>query len=547
MPDETYDAVIVGGGNKALIVGMYLAKYGGMSVGIFEKRHEAGGGWCSDEGPAPGFIGDYHATAVGPFWQTTTEMDFQEWKDLGVRYNEVEFGAGAIFKETDEPLMIYNRKADPTLEKSAASIARFSKRDADTWVRLQPLFGKIFWTAMLEWVHNPPTPPGVPDALERLAMDPSLKHYGVDPSWLVKTPLEIAREVFESDEIIATAMRYNETAVGNPPDIPGTGIWGFLYAISLMRPMHAGVTGGTHNWAHAAVKILLKYGGKIFTKHEVEKVTIENGKATGIQLKDGSRIGARKMVISTLDPYSLCFKLIGEQNLSWSILRKVANLERRITCITWYTWALHEHPRYKAGDINPDISRAMSVMLISKDPETLCREMAKRKLGIMPHDLQLNITNHSLVDKFRCPEGKSAILTEQFVIPANLWTERQWVAYKKEHAEEIIKCIGDHAYNMNWDNVLGYAACTPYDHCKLDNMAPTGNWAIIDNLPGQLGRNRPIPEFSSYRTPIQNLYATGSGWHPLAMSAAWGGYCCYKILAQDYGLNKPWESEGRPW
>ena len=43
MPDETFDAVVVGGGNKGLFLAMYLAKYAGMSVGIFERRHEIGG------------------------------------------------------------------------------------------------------------------------------------------------------------------------------------------------------------------------------------------------------------------------------------------------------------------------------------------------------------------------------------------------------------------------------------------------------------------------------------------------------------------------
>ena len=36
MHDESFDAVIIGGGSKALYVAMYLVKYAGMSVGIFE-------------------------------------------------------------------------------------------------------------------------------------------------------------------------------------------------------------------------------------------------------------------------------------------------------------------------------------------------------------------------------------------------------------------------------------------------------------------------------------------------------------------------------
>ena len=47
MADQTYDAVIVGGGNKALLIALYLIKYAGMSVGIFERMHEIGGCLCT--------------------------------------------------------------------------------------------------------------------------------------------------------------------------------------------------------------------------------------------------------------------------------------------------------------------------------------------------------------------------------------------------------------------------------------------------------------------------------------------------------------------
>ena len=55
MPDATYDAVIIGGGNKTLLLAMYLIKYGGMSVAVFERRHELGGCLTTEETAAPGF------------------------------------------------------------------------------------------------------------------------------------------------------------------------------------------------------------------------------------------------------------------------------------------------------------------------------------------------------------------------------------------------------------------------------------------------------------------------------------------------------------
>ena len=68
MADETFDAVIIGGGNKALFVAMYLIKYANMSVGIFERRHEIGGCLATEEIAAPGFRGNTHATIQLPFY-----------------------------------------------------------------------------------------------------------------------------------------------------------------------------------------------------------------------------------------------------------------------------------------------------------------------------------------------------------------------------------------------------------------------------------------------------------------------------------------------
>ncbi len=89
MPDETYDAVIVGGGTKALFLAMYLARYGGMSVGVFERRHEAGGGLASEENAAPGFTGNTHATMT---WismnYTPVERDFPEFIEFGAKFDQ---------------------------------------------------------------------------------------------------------------------------------------------------------------------------------------------------------------------------------------------------------------------------------------------------------------------------------------------------------------------------------------------------------------------------------------------------------------------------
>jgi len=545
MADTAFDALIIGGGNKGLILGMYLARYGGMSVGIFEKRHEAGGGWSTDEGAAPGFLADYHASSIGYIYHLTTQADFPEWRELGGELTNPKVASAGIFKEDDSSIVLYNPRFDPNGELTAKSIANFSQKDAETWLKYQDLYTKVWVPYFLEWVHNPPPPPGEPDAMDKLVTDPKA---GIDPSWRSKTPLEVLRDIFESDAFIAQLQKGTYSGITTASDAEGMGFYLLLWAMGL--PYTRGVIGGTHSWAHAAVKIFLADGGKIFNQREVDRVIIENGKAKGVVLTDGSQIEARKVVISTLDPYNLCFRLIGKEHFNGDTLRKVENLERREVCITWYTWALHEPPHYIAAKDNPDIDRTCMLDILSKDPETLAKSKAMRFSGIMPreNDLQLMLLHHNTVDKTRAPEGKCAVLTEQFVLPADALSEAEWLEFKKSHAEDVMKVWSKHAPNMSWDNVIGYVPLTPYDHCRLANMAPTGNWAVIDNgIASQWGRNRPVPELAGYKTPVANLYATGSGWPPLGIAASWNGYNCYKVIAKDFGLRKPWEEQGRPW
>jgi hypothetical protein len=47
--------------------------------------------------------------------------------------------------------------------------------------------------------------------------------------------------------------------------------------------------------------------------------------------------------------------------------------------------------------------------------------------------------------------------------------------------------------------------------------------------------------------PIKNLYATGAAWHPYPGAHSFQGYNVYKVMAEDFGLRKPWEEKGRPY
>ena len=545
MADASFDVIIVGGGNKALVTGMYLQKYGGMKVGIFEKRHELGGGWCSEESPAPGFIADHHATGVHWFYTEILEQDFP-FNERGFKFVPYHVASGGVFLEDNEQYLMYGAFTDPSQEKTAKSLARLSQRDADTWLKLWDM-----WTTAgidvfcRKWMYTPP--PRYPeqawelDDQEKFLAHPKMKALGIDPSFILRSPIEVMRDMFESDALVAGLLRIAHSWTGNPPDMPGAGLFTLFAALGIT--MMGGFYGGTHTAAHAAYKCFIEDGGKSFVENEVEKILVKNGRAVGVRLTDGTEIEARKAVVSTLQPSQLVFDLTEPDQWDWRIRRRVENLSKWRITITWYTWALHEAPHYaESCKINPDVDRIGWMTIGNKDPDALTHNHCRRFLGMESEDPpNLVVCSHpaSGGDLSRVPEGKWSILTEDFVLGADKRSEKEWRAYHKHHAEYVMKLMGKVAPNMTWDNVIGYTPQSPFHAARMTNMAPTGNWAIIDHIPSQMGRWRPIPELARHATPIKGLYATGAAWLPSAGGMASQGYNCYKVMAEDMGLDLP--------
>ena len=545
MADASYDAIVVGGGSSGLVVANYLAKYGGMRVAVFEARPELGGGWACEEA-APGFIANTHASAVSGYYTQPLEWDFP-LKEKGFEYIPYEVPRGAIFKEDHSSLCIFYSTVDPAGELTAGSIAKFSRKDADTWLWLVDLFYQRLRPAILQYIYSPPPPYGHPSPIE-VAFQELCRDYpaSFDPSLIVRSEIELLRDLFESEAVVAALSRLLHSAVGTSPDVPGAGA-GFIFRLMMILTEIGTWRGGNHSLAHVLTRIFVEAGGKFFTKSEVDKVIIGNGNASGIRLADGTEIKAKELIVSTLDPHNLCFRLIGREHLDWRLARRVANLERWRTCITWYGWAVHESPRYKAAESEPDINRVGRVVLINKDPEVMVRNNAARRMGLMPPELSLSVWAHSLVDETQAPEGKHILGSEEFVLPANRLTNDEWKAFKKRHADDVIQEWQQFAPNMTWDNVISYLPLTPIDCTNCANYGPEGNWGVIDNIPSQMGSSRPTPELAQYRTPIAGLYGTGAAWHYAGGAFSCAGYNCYKVIALDKGLRKPWAEQDRPF
>jgi len=540
--DASFDAILVGGGSKGLVTAMYLARYGGMSVGIFERLHEVGGGLCYEE-PAPGFTGDVCATEIWPWYYLPLQMDFPDFEQKGARVICGRVSQGAAYAEDDACILFYHPDHDPDRMQTFRSIASFSERDAEFYMKLWGLWQRGLRDILLEMRFNPPPPPAKPSPLARFFVDPRNRAI-MDPHINSMSLLQAGRVVWDSKEIVSYVLRRCASA-GIDPNQPGEGI--AMYLIPLIMPEAGGAAGGSHNIAHAAHRILLEHGASFFSQHEVDRILIENGRAKGIRLVDGTEVQARKLVVTDVDPWQLCLRLIGRENLSGDLVRKVEALESWRACGYWYQWAFREPPKYKSAQFNRDVNECMCLVLTDRNLERYVREYAYRCMGALIPEPVVMVYSHPY-DEGRCPEGRWVGITESPEVAAGRLTEEQWRAQKKVHGDYVIRTWSKYAPNVSWDNVIGYLPITPYDIAqRLPNMAPNGNWITLDTVPGQRYRNRPLPEMAYHRTPIQALYATGVAWGFTYDASCCQGYTCYKVISDDLGLRKPWQEQGRPW
>jgi beta-carotene ketolase (CrtO type) len=551
MADLTFDAVICGGGNKALMLAMYLSKYAGMSVGIFERRHEIGGGLATEETAAPGFRGNTHANIILPWYYAPLYRDFPEFWDYGGQYDQYLVSDGAVFKNNGKCLAIYSLKTDPTGERTAKEIAKFSQKDAERWPKVIELtMSDEVLRVQMDEIFSPHEWKTQPEYMERMvAPFPKVLEAGFNPDSLVlaAAPKRAVQEFFESKELQYCVARFVVSGARNVNDVSQgaetLGLSGTLATIGYAR-------GGTHQIAHACHQILVQNGVKFFTHAEVAKAIIENGVAKGIRLTDGTVIGARKVVVSAgLSPAQLCFDLIGRDIIGETIARRVDNLSTsNIGNLMWYSFALNEAPKYKAAAFNPDINQTEWLGLAeSADLEHIARECYYANMGMLPplHEYNPVIWCHSLADPSYAPPGKHIAQCEMQGPRASDLPEREWLKLKAKFAEDLVKVWGEYATNINYDNIIGVDTNSPWDNLRMKNLAPHGNFSGIDQTMSQRGANRPTPELANHRTPIQNLYCTGGCWHLGSNASVDGAYNCYKIMATDLGLGKPWEEKGK--
>jgi len=90
--------------------------------------------------------------------------------------------------------------------------------------------------------------------------------------------------------------------------------------------------GGGGGLVKAMTKAFKKNGGELRTQQRVKKIIIENNYAIGVELEDGSKLFAER-IVSNADPSVTYLKLIGEEHISKKLFKKLSATKYSVTSL----------------------------------------------------------------------------------------------------------------------------------------------------------------------------------------------------------------------
>ncbi len=262
-----YDVVIIGGGPNGLAVAAYLSK-AGAKVLILERSFETGGGLATEDLTLPDYIHNSHCVYHLMVDYAPPYQDFKLEQEYNVRYiyPELQF---AMPLADGRCICLYK-----DVDKACESLARFSRRDADTWRELS----KKSW----EYTDSFLAPATYTDAVPILNQVAMLERsdFGREiMSYAEKSPREIIDELFENEHIKAL-MAYAICYWGLEFEQNGIG---YLALLLLNRATNYRLcVGGSHRLSSALVRVIMENGGQLRTSVTIKRIIVNDNKAVGV-------------------------------------------------------------------------------------------------------------------------------------------------------------------------------------------------------------------------------------------------------------------------
>jgi phytoene dehydrogenase-like protein len=481
---KTYDAIIIGAGHNGLVSAAYLAK-AGKSVLVLERRDIPGGTLVTEE--FDGFKADtLQSGTLRP--DIIHDLDLPRFR-LKPEPASDKSTFVSLLPDSDNLIL------DVDLDKAAASIKRFSEKDAARWPDFLAFMSKatnFLDTAYRTPMPRLPQPENLLDGIPLAQLGLKLRSMGRKDMLniiraLPMTAVEFVEEWFESEQLKAA--------------IASLGIHGVTLGV-----MSAGTAFNLiHNWlnrgglAHqhiggagqvtgALVNAAKAYDAEIHLNAEVASIKVESGRATGVVLANDEEINAQT-ILSAADPKQTFLSLVGPMELPPTFVWNVQSIKMRGSVAKVHLGV----------ESLPDGMKPFTTYVVAPSLRHLEKAYDVAKYGEISEKPYLEMTTTENV----------ASVHFQFA-PYQL-KNGNWTEERGKIETLAVDTLAEYFPNLK-SKIKNTKTFTPLD------LESTYSLTEGDLNHGQIMLDqflfmRPIPGWSNHRTPIEGLDLCGSGVH----------------------------------
>ena len=520
--DKAYDGIIIGAGHHGLILGSYLAK-AGLRVLLAERRLDYGGGLTTKEATKPGFYHNLHS--INHFHISETPW----FKDLGLKDRvtyitpRYEFGQA----HRDGTALVLGRDREETI----ANVARFSKKDAETFREWNRRAEEITARILIPERYAEPLPQAERDAL--------LEKTEVGRDFLSisrRQPLDVVQELFENDHVkLLFLFKVSLFGTWLTDTLSKTSPMGSVMRAFDLETGYQLCQGGSFNLARGLMETFIAAGGTFQPQVAIDRILIEKGCARGITLTDGRTVRARHFVASTIDVHQTFETMVGRSQLPAEFAEKLDQFQYTGWTLFGLHLALHESPQFAAAAFDPNINRTLKWSIGAETMEDLFSALEDVKAKRVPRIVQFGSGPLSVIDPTQAPPGKHTTYCWHVMPLEPELGGQDFEEFEREFAEKIIETFARYCPNMTRGNIIAQHVYTARDYtAELINMRRG------DIFMGAFNAEQVMYNHFGYRTPIPNLYMAGSAGHPGGAISGGAGYIAAGIIARDLNVKLWW-------
>jgi len=502
-----HDAIVVGAGHNGLVAACYLAR-AGLDVLVLERNPYIGGAAVSRR-LYDGFT--YSNCSYVCSLLRTEIIRALELPRFGLQI--IPYEGGCTLMRGGGHLALYDNH-----DALRREFARHSRRDAESYDRFvrDMLRHCRFIKPLL--LRTPPDPSSFRprDLSELLWLG---RHFsGLGEARLYDTLrfftmscADMLEEYFESEIVKAHLAGSSIIGTALGPRSPGS-------AYVLLHHYMGSIDGAVGAWGfarggmgaitRALAASLEASGGRVRAEAPVERITVRNGRASGVVLAGGEEIRA-PIVVSNLDVKRTFLESVDPRELPGEFLDSVRKFKIRGSSGK-LNIALDGLPQFPAIPQGSPCTRGD--MHVTDTLEMLERGYDDWKEGRWSRSPYVDMLIPSQIDPTMAPDGKHYMSVFVQYCPYRL-ADGEWTAAKRQaFGETVIGAIARHSPNFR-DLILHAEIRTPQD-IENDVGLTEGNIFQGELSFDQLLFNRPVPGYAQYRAPLKGLYMCGASTHP---------------------------------